>query len=69
MIRKHLFFSVDEWARLPWWQQRLYVDELNEQLAVEAGEEPAPDPDQIATDPSALAQMGFNVESSTPTDQ
>jgi hypothetical protein len=69
LVRKHLYFSINEWVELPWWQQRLYTDLLNEQLAVEAGEELPPDPDQIATDPGALAAMGFNVQTSTPTDQ
>jgi hypothetical protein len=60
-VRKHLYFSVDEWVALPWWQQRLYTDLLNEQLALDAGEEPEPDPDQIATAPDALASLGFKI--------
>jgi len=61
-VRKHLYFSINEWVALPWWQQRLYVDLLNEQLAAERGEELEPDPDQIATNPADLAGLGFNVQ-------
>lgn len=65
-MRKHLGFSINEWVALPWWQQRLYTDLLNEQLALDAGEEPEPTSDQIATAPDALAGLGFNIESPTP---
>lgn len=61
-MRKHLYFSVDEWVRLPWWQQRMYTDQLNEQIALDNGEEPDPEPDQIAAEPDALAGLGFNVQ-------
>lgn len=62
MIRKHLFFSINEWVALPWWQQRLYIDQLNEQIALDNGEEPPPDPDQVAATPDALAGLGFNIQ-------
>jgi hypothetical protein len=28
-VRRWLGFSVDEWCALPWWQQRLYIGELD----------------------------------------
>lgn len=24
--RRHLFYTVDEWLALPWWQRRLYIE-------------------------------------------
>lgn len=62
-MRKHLYFSVDEWRALPWWQQRMYVDLLNEQLAAERGEEIDPEPDEVVEDPLGLAALGFHVQS------
>lgn len=70
LIRKHLYFSVDEWVRLPWWQQRMYVDQLNEQIALDNGEEPEPDPSEVASSFDALAGLGFNIEQApVPADQ
>lgn len=40
MMRKHLGFSVNEWQSLPWWQQKLYIDQLSMDLAAERGDDP-----------------------------
>lgn len=77
MVRKHLRFSVDEWQALPWWQQKLYIDQLRMDLAAESGEEPdepasyvelaeeaaaAEAAAQAPSDPDDyLRSMGFNV--------
>lgn len=54
MVRRHLGFSVDEWDRLPWWQQRLYVEELDAELA--GGDQGA----EQSSDESLLAH-GFKI--------
>lgn len=59
MVRKHLNFSVDEWVRLPWWQQRLYVEGLDEFIRAENGEEP--DDGDTTTDDVGLASLGFRI--------
>lgn len=70
MVRKHLHFSVAEWQTLPWWQQKMYVDQLAMDLAAERGEEPSEPPgfeetqqiDQAQGDSDAyLRGMGFNL--------
>lgn len=56
MVRRHLGFSVDEWDALPWWQQRLYIEELDAELS--GGE------DQGAVEQSsddALLAAGFKI--------
>ena len=56
MVRKHLGFSIDEWDRLPWWQQKVYVEELQADLF--GDEQP---PDEMASNDD-LSALGFNVE-------
>ena len=29
--RRHLRFSIDEWLALPWWQRRLYLEQMQEE--------------------------------------
>jgi hypothetical protein len=66
---------VDEWQALPWWQQKLYIDQLAMDLAAERGDEPeapasfeqhaaaaAAAQSAPPTDPDAyLRSMGFNL--------
>lgn len=52
-MRKHLGFSVTEWDSLPWWQQRMYAEELTTDLV--GGEA-----DTLASNDD-LADLGFNV--------
>lgn len=69
-MRKHLGYSVAEWESLPWWQQRMYLSELDTDLTVRrnpdpAQSEPAPAPPpggrrQAATD-DRLRALGFTV--------
>lgn len=63
LIRKHLNFSVAEWTKLPWWQQKLYADELSTFLAAEAGEEPPghSGASRAAESDIDMAAMGFHV--------
>lgn len=65
LVRKHLGFSAAEWMGLPWWQQRLYADLLNEYLAAESGEEPT----EATDDPMGLLSLGLHIEhADTPQD-
>jgi hypothetical protein len=58
MVRRHLGFSVGEWDALPWWQQRLYVEELDRELA---GDD-APQADNGLASNDDLSALGFNVQ-------
>ncbi|WP_190824684.1 hypothetical protein [Saccharopolyspora pogona] len=55
MVRRYLGFSVDEWDRLPWWQQRLYVEELDAELS-------GPDQGDGQSSDEALLAAGFRIE-------
>lgn len=39
-VRYWLHFSIDEWNRLPGWQQQVYLDQLNEHKPWEAEQRP-----------------------------
>lgn len=52
LVRKHLGFCVAEWDSLPWWQQRMYAEELTAELG--GG------PDEMASNDD-LSALGFNV--------
>lgn len=36
--RKILRFSIDEWLALPWWQRRVYVEQMQEEADERAAE-------------------------------
>lgn len=61
--RFYLHFSVDEWRKLPWWQQKLYIEGLNrhkpwDQTGESRSEETQGDEDDI----SGFAALGINVQ-------
>lgn len=33
IVRRHLGYTIDEWLRLPWWQRRLYIEQMGEEAA------------------------------------
>lgn len=55
-MRRHLGFSVDEWERLPWWQQRMYVEELDTELTGDGDDQAV---EQSGDD--ALLAAGFKI--------
>ncbi|MGW1676036.1 hypothetical protein [Saccharopolyspora sp. NPDC002376] len=56
-MRRHLHFSIDEWDRLPWWQQQVYIEELDAELS--GGNEPQQS--GMSSDDSLLAH-GFQIQ-------
>lgn len=58
LVRKYLAFSADEWDTLPWWQQRMYAEELAAELNGDAG---SGDGDELASSED-LAGIGFHVQ-------
>lgn len=61
MVRRHLGISVGEWDQLPWWQQQLYVDGLEEEFGGEEGSRRESTESKVFDldeDPDALAQFG-----------
>lgn len=56
-VRRHLGYGPEEWDGLPWWQQRLMLDGLNEEFA------PAEDarPEPVDLDDAGLAAHGIKV--------
>jgi hypothetical protein len=72
LVRRYLHFSIDEWDRLPWWQTKLYIERLSEELrghpdnaepaprAVSAVAEPVEGEDELVT-MVPLTAMGANV--------
>jgi hypothetical protein len=73
LVRKHLYYSADEWQALPWWQQKMYIDQLAMDLAAERGEEPpeptgfaerydpGPEPETTQDPDAYLRSLGFNL--------
>lgn len=67
--RFYLRFSVDEWYAMPWWQQRLYIEGLEEhrpwdtsgESRAKKGGDELPEAD---ADLSDFARLGMQVESS-----
>lgn len=63
MVKRHLGIDVEQWDRLPWHHQLMYVEGLMEEFGAEQNETPAP---QVPTrvldldeDDTALAQFGI----------
>lgn len=57
----HFGKTVDEWERLPWWQPKMYMDELAKHLRREAGvEDPQDTP--VDGDISDMSDLGIAVE-------
>lgn len=42
MARRYLGFTVAEWNALPWYESRLYIEQMNEELTEGSGS-----PDQL----------------------
>lgn len=63
-VRFYLHFTVDEWRKLPWWQQRLYIEGLNKHHPWnpegQVEEEPYPQGDE--EDISGFAALGIKVQ-------
>jgi hypothetical protein len=66
-VRKELGFSIDEWDAMPWWQQRVYIEQLELYAAIQRGEhipdDLLPDDDSRAVTDDSLTALGFSVES------
>lgn len=48
VVRRHLGYTIDEWTALPWWQRRLYLEQMQEEAdeaADRAGGTPGGGPD------------------------
>jgi hypothetical protein len=57
MARRHLGFTIDQWQNeLPWWQQQVYAEGLEEEFFSAVYED-----DQEAM--STVAGLGVNVQS------
>lgn len=56
LVRKHLGFTATEWDALPWWQQRMYVEELAADLF---------GPTEGLDSDAQLAALGFRIESAS----
>jgi hypothetical protein len=55
-----LGFSVEEWDALPWWQSRMYVECLSEELTGDAAPEEEEEPVEI-DEQTAFETFGINV--------
>ena len=69
-MRVYLQFSVDDWESLPWWQQKMYTEQLNKHKPWQQGEEreQRSEEKELPEADSGLdmfAQSGFNVQQMT----
>lgn len=62
----HLGFDVEEWDKLPWWQQEMYGGRLQEWMRLQDPEgrgRPDEDPeDSTVANDLKLAQSGFKIQ-------
>lgn len=56
---------MDEWEALPWWQSRMYLEQLDEEMSqVHQSQAPAPMPKDslpLTGDLAGLSSMGVSV--------
>ena len=65
MVRRYLGLSFSEWDALPWYQQRVYMEEWNAEQRAESEEDPAPSYAPVIEGPAStgeLAALGIKVE-------
>lgn len=56
LVRRHLGYGPSEWRQLPWWEQLLLLEGLQEEFY-----EPAEEEDDISENPDALRALGAQV--------
>lgn len=61
LVRRHLGFSIEDWERLPWFQQRAYLEGLKQEFYREEDEETGDEQD-LTEDWSGLTRLGATVQ-------
>jgi hypothetical protein len=56
---------VDQWEKLPWWQQWMYMEELQEYLRVKAGGRPEDRPSDFGTSDGDILELVPNANYKT----
>lgn len=60
LVRKNLQYGADEWVALPWWQRRMYLEEMAED-SNEDRDGVSSSEDAGAQDLSSMSSMGVQV--------
>ena len=60
IVRRHLQFSIEEWEALPWYQQLVYLEGIQEEFYQEDDSEPEREED-VSGNWDALAARGIPI--------